>query len=160
MADNYLEKRYEEVFGKGNVRHPSLPSRASLDKLLLKSGGFRCFDKAYAVHRIQLEAIVGVNTKVLPGGSVLSLEFRPVTEGENALIVICSSEAETPELYIRVGASLQAMMLKAADLGLGGMIVHDFDAGDLQVRLDLPCRPLAVLAVGKPADKTQSDPRQ
>lgn len=78
MADNYLEKRNEEVFGSNSVRRTATPARASLDKLLL---------------------------------------------------------------------------LKAVDLGLGGIIIRNFNRDALQAELGLELTPLAVLAIGKPAER-------
>ena len=49
MADNYLEKRYEEVFGRG--AKPKAPARPSLDRLLALDRSYRGYDKSYVVHR-------------------------------------------------------------------------------------------------------------
>ena len=54
MADNYLEKRYEEVFGKDAGRKRA-PQRPSLDTLLLHNRSYRGFDRDYVVHPRQLE---------------------------------------------------------------------------------------------------------
>ena len=58
-------------------------------------------------------------------------------------------------MLIDLGISLQSMLLKAVEMGLGGLIVRNFDHKALQQALDLPLEPIAVLAVGKPAEKVE-----
>ena len=184
MADNYLEKRYEEVFGKGAAAQ-SLPRRPSLDNLLLKNRSYRGYDKSYAVHHLQLEAIVGVNTKVASSVNCQSLRFTMVQKGEEAqkvlahirmgralpelnlpfpgtepeaFIVVCSTLPENSSVDIDLGISLQSMLLKAVELGLGGLIIRNFDHAEIREALGLPLEPLAVLAIGKPAEQIRLVP--
>lgn len=187
MADNYLEKRYDEVFGSGRKSSGSgvRLSGPFLETLLLKNRSFRGFDSSYKVHRLQLEAIVRVNTKLASGMNAQRLRFRlvdassgsekvlpllkmggalpelrlplPGTEPE-AFIVVCSTVLESPIVDIDLGISLQSMLLKAVELGLGGLIVRSFDKAALSSALDLPLEPIAVLAIGRPAEKIELVP--
>ncbi len=177
MADNYLEKRYEEVFGKGGGNHSGRPS---LDTLLLKNRSYRGFDASYSVHPRQLDSILAVNTRIGSGMNAQRLRFRAVCEPQEAavvlsciklagahpewglplpgtepgaFIVVCGTTAENPVLDIDLGMSLQSMGLKAVEIGLGGVIVRNFDKAALRDGLALPLEPLAVFAVGRPAEK-------
>lgn len=182
MADNYLEKRYEEVFGKGARTHSAIPARPTLDKLLHLNRSYRGFDKEHVVHRRQMEAIVAVNPLVASGGNGQHLRFHIVTKGDEsaivlshvrmgaalpelnlpfpgtepeAFVVVCSTCQENAILDIDLGISLQSMLLKSVDLGLGGLIIRNFDSKPLQEELGLPLEIVAVLAIGKPAEKIE-----
>ena len=183
MADNYLEKRYAEVFG--NQGRKAVKQRPSLDVLLAKNRSYRGYRKDYAVHRIQLEAMVAVNTKLASGMNAQRLRFRCITKGEDsarilsliklgsalpelhlplpgsepeAFIIVCSTCPENPIVDIDLGLSLQSMLLKAVEMGLGGLIVRNFKREELMKALDLPYYPLAVLAVGKPDEEIRLVP--
>ena len=176
MADNYLEKRYAEVFGGA---HKAVKQRPSLDTLLLKNRSYRGFDKSYVVHPRQLEAMVAVNPKVASSVNRQCLRFRLGTKGETAdkvmslvkmgrmlpelnlpfpgtepeaFIVVCTTVKENPGVDIDLGISLQSMLLKAVEMGLGGLIIRNFDPAALKEALELPLDPVAVVAVGKPAE--------
>ena len=183
MADNYLEKRYAEVFG--NQGRKAVKQRPSLDVLLAKNRSYRGYRKDYAVHRIQLEAMVAVNTKLASGMNAQRLRFRCITKGADsarilsllklgsalpelhlplpgsepeAFIIVCSTCPENPIVDIDLGVSLQSMLLKAVEMGLGGLIVRNFNPEELMKALDLPYYPLAVLAVGKPDEEIRLVP--
>lgn len=181
MADNYLEKRYEEVFGHGGgTAGPALPRRASLDTLLHRNRSYRGYDKSYVVHRRQLEAIVAVNPKIASSVNAQMLRFHLVTRGPEsdivmshirmgralpelhlpfkgtepeAFIVVCTTREESSSVDIDLGISLQSMLLKAVDLGLGGLIIRNMDKEEIQSELGLPLPVVAVLAIGKPAEQ-------
>ena len=55
MADNYLEKRYEEVFGTKKV---TKRVGHTLDELLLRNRSTRGYHTPYVVRREELEQIV------------------------------------------------------------------------------------------------------
>jgi hypothetical protein len=183
MADNYLEKRYEEVFGKG--AKPKAPARPSLDRLLTLDRSFRGYDKSYVVHRRQLDTLIAVNPKVASSINMQRLRFRPVVKGPEAdlvnqyirmgrglpelhlpfpgtepeaFIVVCSTVPENPGIDIDLGISLQSMLLKAVEMGLGGLIIRNFDREPVREALGLPFEPVAVLAVGKPAERIELVP--
>ncbi|MDO5321258.1 MAG: nitroreductase family protein [Bacteroidia bacterium] len=179
MADNYLEKRYDEVFGKGS-KAVVRKTNPSLETLLLRNRSHRAYDQSYEVMRLQLEAIVRANTltasarnqqvlrfklltkqdgadllkgKYALGGALPELHLpAPGTEPE-AFIVICSTVPENRYVDIDLGISCEAMSLKAVELGLNAIVICNFNKEAVQAALDLPYTPLAVLAVGKGMDK-------
>ena len=184
MADNYLEKRYEEVFGK-DAGHKRAPQRPSLDTLLLHNRSYRGFDRDYVVHRRQLDAMIAVNVKVASSVNMQRLRFRPVVQGPEAdavnkyirmgrglphlqlpfpgrepeaFIVVCSTAAENPGIDIDLGISVQSMLLKAVEMGLGGLIIRNFDREPIREALSLPYEPICVVAVGKPAEQIELVP--
>ena len=184
MADNYLEKRYEEVFGR-DAGHKKAPSRPSLDTLLLHNRSYRGYDKSYVVHRRQLEAMIAVNTRVASSVNLQRLRFRPVVKGPEAdavnkfirlgrglphlqlpfpgrepeaFIIVCSTVAENPGIDIDLGISVQSMLLKAVEMGLGGVIIRNFDREPIREALSLPYEPICVVAVGKPAERIELVP--
>ena len=184
MADNYLEKRYEEVFGPSGG-HKAAPRRPSLDTLLLHNRSYRGFVKEHVVHRRQLDAMIAVNTRVASSVNLQRLRFRPVVKGPEAdrvnkhirmgrglphlqlpfpgtepeaFIVVCSTVPENPGIDIDLGISLQSMLLKAVEMGLGGLIIRNFDREPVREALALPFEPVCVLAVGKPAERIELVP--
>ena len=184
MADNYLEKRYEEVFGKDAGRRHA-PQRPSLDTLLLHNRSYRGFDRDYVVHRRQLDAMIAVNVKVASSVNMQRLRFRPVVQGPEAdavnkyirmgrglphlqlpfpgrepeaFIVVCSIAAENPGIDIDLGISVQSMLLKAVEMGLRGLIIRNFDREPIREALALPYEPICVIAVGKPAEQIELVP--
>lgn len=183
MADNYLESRYEAVFGKG-PKTPSVPKRPSLDTLLARNRSVRGFKKDYVVHEIQLRSIVSVNPKLPSGMNQQALRFRLITKGPEAdivngnirlggalpelhlpfpgtepeaFIIIASEKEETNILNIDLGISVQSMMLKATEMGLNGVIVKNFNPERLASELKMPqgMKPLCVLAIGKSAEEVR-----
>ena len=174
MADNYLEKRYEETLGNGKIRVKKIGH--TVDELLTKNRSTRGYKKAYKVSRSELERIAGVCTripsarnqqvlrmrlvthdsgadKVLPlikmGAALPELHLPfPGTEPE-AFIVVCSTVAENPMVDIDLGIAAQSMLLKAVEMGLNGLIIAAFNRAKLQEALSLPYPPLLVLAIGK-----------
>lgn len=184
MADNYLERRYEEVFGKDAGRKHA-PQRPSLDTLLLHNRSYRGFDRDYVVHPRQLDAMIAVNTKVASSVNMQRLRFRPVVQGPEAdavnkyirmgrglphlqlpfpgrepeaFIIVCSTAAENPGIDIDLGISVQSMLLKAVEMGLGGLIIRNFDREPIREALALPYEPICVVAVGKPAEQIELVP--
>lgn len=180
MADNYLEKREEALRAGGRtiVRR----NTPSLDTLLLKNRSHRAYDTSYSVAMRQLEAIVSVNDKIPSGHNAQTLRFKlmdeksggdtfcrflrlgaylpelklpsPGTEPK-AFIIVCATEPETPRIDIDLGISLQSMALKAVEIGLNALIVRAFDRNAVKDALGLPIEPVAVLAIGKGADKIE-----
>lgn len=180
MADNYLEKREEELRSAGRV--VLRRNTPSLDTLLLKNRSHRAFDTSYQVAMRQLETIVSVNTRIPSGKNAQTFRFKlldaasggadfcrflrfgaylpelhlpvPGTEPQ-AFIVVCCTEPETPRIDIDLGISLQSMALKAVEIGLNALIVRAFSHQEVKDALGLPFEPVAVLAVGKGLDKIE-----
>ena len=81
MADNYLEKRYEEVFGAGAARRTvARHNTPSLNTLLVRNRTIRRYRQDFVVTADQLRIIVEVNAKVASAFNRQALRFRIVTE--------------------------------------------------------------------------------
>ena len=183
MADNYLERRAEEIREHAAAPHRT-PSRPALDSLLLKNRSCRGFDPSVVVRYSQLEEIVAVNSRIASAGNRQRLRFRLLCSETEAgaaavrkVLGLVRFGAALPELHlpfpgtepgacliacapsqdrltdIDLGISLQSMSLKAVEMGLNTLILCSFDAAQMQQALALPLLPLAVLAVGKSAEK-------
>ena len=137
MADNYLEKRYEEVFGKGAKGNNPLIRKPSLDTLLQRCSSEEEFDKSYKVHTLQIEAIMGVSQKLSAVIDLRHFEFHPVLKDSEASIIISIIGEKNPDTYIDLGILLQSMLLKASELGLAGHITRNSD--------------FVIISLGKPA---------
>ena len=177
MADGYLEKRYDEVFGQGRkvVKHVG----KSLDTLLEKNRSCRGYQKDFVVKRDMLERIVKVNTKIASACNQQVLRFKLLTRDEGsermlqylkfgaalpelhlpfegtepeAFIIVCSSAPETRMIDIDLGISLQSMLLKAVEMGLNGIVIGAFNKEKIKQEFGLPYDPLAVMAIGKSAE--------
>lgn len=176
MADNYLEKRYDEVFGKKTVTRRV---GHTLDELLTRNRSTRGYNKNYNVSLNELRQIVSVNTKLASGCNRQVLRFRLVTRDEadrvlphikmgaalpelhlplpgtepQAFIVVCCSTPDDHLALIDLGISLQSMSLRAVEIGLNTLIVGAFNRAKLTDALALPMPPVAVLCVGKGAEQ-------
>ncbi len=183
MADNYLEKRYEETLGSQRPKVKRIGH--TVDELLTKNRSTRGYKKAYVVSRAELERIASVCTripsarnqqvlrmklvtrdsgadKVLPlvkmGAALPELHLPfPGTEPE-AFIIVCSTIEENPMVDIDLGIAAQSMLLKAVEMGLNGLIIAAFNRSKLQEALALPYQPLLVIAIGKGDEKTELVP--
>lgn len=175
MADNYLEKRYEEVFGSGARKVTVKHSTPSLNTLLVKNRSIRRYRQDFVVTEEQLRTIVEVNVKLGSAMNRQALRFRIVAdnaEGEvNALrnilfreparsesarayIIVYSTIPEERYIDIDLGISLQSMALKAAELGLNCLIKGNIDKDGLSSLFGTGdgLEPVAVLCVGKAAE--------
>lgn len=175
MADNYLEKRYEEVFGSGARKVTVKHSTPSLNTLLVKNRSIRRYRQDFVVTEEQLRTIVEVNVKLGSAMNRQALRFRIVAdnaEGEvNALrdilfreqarsesarayVIVYSTITEERYIDIDLGISLQSMALKAAELGLNCLIKGNIDKEGLSSLFGTGdgLEPVAVLCVGKAAE--------
>ena len=182
MADNYLENRYNDVFGTKTV---TKRVGHTLDELLTRNRSTRGYHKPYVVKREQLDQIIAVNTKLGSGCNRQVLRFKPVTKDsgsekvlENikmgaalpelhlpfpdtepeAFIIVCSISGDDKLALIDLGMSLEAMSLRAVEMGLNTLIVGAFNKARLKEAFALPYDPVAVLCVGKGAEKFQLVP--
>jgi len=174
MADNYLEKRQEEVAHaqKKVVKRNHL----SLDTLLRRNRSYRGFSGT--VSEAQLRELVGVVPLVASGMNRQALRFRLVGASEVSLvhplvtlgaalpqehlphpgmepaayIVVCSTVPEDKVVDIDLGIAAQSMLLKATEMGLGGIFILNFRREALKEALGLPLEPVAVIGLGKPAE--------
>ncbi|MBO7372305.1 MAG: nitroreductase family protein [Bacteroidales bacterium] len=176
MADNYLEKRVEELQQKRKV---VVKRGASLESLLKRNRSFRGYDRSVEVDRGQLLEMVKTATWVASGMNAQPLRFRLVTGDEtakvhplvklgaalpeehlphpgeepSAYIVICSTVEENRIVDMDLGIAAQSILLKATEMGLGGIFILNFNAAAVQAALSLQMKPLAVLGIGKPAER-------
>lgn len=174
MADNYLEKRYEEVFGNGRTKVKRIGH--TLDELLIRNRSYRGYKKEYVVKHSELERIVGVCNKIPSARNQQVLRFRLVTHDTGAdtvlknirlgaalpelhlplpgtepeaFIIICSTVAENKMVDIDLGIALQSILLKAVEMGLNGLAIGAFNKNEIMRGLNLPMEPLMVVAIGK-----------
>lgn len=180
MADNYLEKKMEELRSGCTVKTKKV--NPSLTRLLEKNRSYRGYDNSFVVRPDQLRSIVGVNTKIPSARNSQLLRFRIVTHQEadkvlphirlggalkelklpfegtepRAFIVVCST-TPTPDhyVYIDLGISSQSMLLRAVEMGLGGICIGAFDHRAIKESLALPYEPLLVVAIGKPNERIE-----
>ncbi len=176
MADNYLEKRQEELAHaqKTVIRRNHL----SLDTLLRRNRSYRGFSGGVSVSEAQLRELVGVVPLVASGMNRQALRFRLVSGADAALvhplvklgaalpeehlphpgmepsayIVVCSTVPEDKVVDIDLGIAAQSMLLKATEMGLGGIFILNFRREALKEALGLPLEPVAVIGLGKPAE--------
>ena len=175
MADNYLEKKYEELQEKRPVIKRNHPS---LDTLLRRNRSYRGYDPSRVVTHEELMKLVEVTTLVPSGKNQQALRYRLITEEDSdkvlplirlgaalpelhlpfpgteprAFLVICSAVPENPVLDIDLGIAAQSLLLKAVEMGLSGIIIRAFDPAKLREALNLPLHPLLVIAIGKGAE--------
>ena len=176
MADNYLENKFEALRNKPVAKKPAV----SLGTLLRKNRSYRGYDKTVIVTEAQLRRIVEVCTKIPSGRNQQVLRFRLVTKDSGAdkmqglyklggalpelhlpfpgtepeaFIVICSTVEPDKWVHMDVGIAAQSMLLKAVEMGLGGICIGAFNKAALMEAFALPCDPVLVLAIGKPAEK-------
>jgi nitroreductase len=181
MADNYLEKKYEELREKRPVIRRN---HLSLDTLLHRNRSYRGYDPSRTVTRDELLKLVEVTTLVPSGMNRQALRYRLVTEADSdkvlplirlggalpelhlplpgteprAFLVICSTVPESPVIDIDLGIAAQSLLLKAVEMGLNGIIIRAFDPVKLQEALGLELLPLLVIAIGKGAENIYLKP--
>ena len=79
MADNYLEKKFEEYrSNKGAAPKHKAAAAPSLDSLLLKNRSYRGYDPSYVVSKEELLKMVEVVTKVPSGKNGQVLRYKLV----------------------------------------------------------------------------------
>ena len=183
MADNYLEKRYEETLGKGKIRVKRIGH--TVDELLVKSRSYRGYNKNYIVSRAELERIVGVCSKLPSGCNQQVLRYFIVTKDSGAekllplirmgaalpelhlpmagtepeaFIICCSTTKESKLVDIDLGIALQSMALKAVEMGLNTLMIGAFNKDGVKEAFALELEPLMVLAVGKGAERIELIP--
>ncbi len=175
MADNYLEKRQQELAERRpKVVHP----HPSLDSLLKRNRSYRGYDASRKVTEADLEKLLEVVPWVGSGMNAQPLRFRLVCgtdaaavhplvrlgaalpqehlphpgEEPSAYIVVCSA-ASGRVVDMDLGIAAQSILLKAVEMGLGGIFILNFRAAELQTALSLPLEPLAVIGIGKPLER-------
>lgn len=119
MADNYLEKKYEEwKNGKPAVRR----TNPSLETLLKRLGDIAEPDFSYTVKQVQLDAIV--RAAGLLGGE---LEYR--CDESQSSITISGKDS------FAMAQAILVMRLKAAELRLRAEIIDNTDTTDITLKI-------------------------
>ena len=100
MADGYLEKRYEEVFGKGAKK--TVVKHNTIDTLFEKNRSYRGYNQEFVVKRDMLERIVAVNAKIASAKNQQVLRFKLVTKETGAEIITQNMKLGglLPELHL------------------------------------------------------------
>lgn len=174
MADNYIEKREQEL---REVRPKVVRAHPSLESLLKRNRSYRGFDSSRMVSREELVGLLEVTRWIGSGMNAQPLRYRLVTgpeaslvhpivhmgsalpfhvplEGEepSAYIVVCS-ESTGRAVDIDLGIAAQSILLRAVEKGLGGIFILNFKPSELRESLNLPMEPLGVIAIGKPSER-------
>lgn len=110
MADNYLEKKFEELAARGKgrktagnrngSRSSSHPHR-SLDSLLLMNRSCRGYDNSRIITAAELETIIAASSRIPSAKNQQMLRYKPVT----------GKEAETVTRNIKLGGALPELHL-------------------------------------------------
>ena len=176
MADNYLEKRQQELADR---RPKVVRPHPSLESLLKRNRSYRGYDASRVVTEADLLKLLEVVPGVGSGKNEQPLRFRLVTGADAALvhplvklgaalpqehlphpgeepsayIVICSAVPENKVVDMDLGIAAQSILLRAVEAGLGGIFILNFNPTALQKALGLSLAPLAVLGIGKPAEQ-------
>jgi nitroreductase len=175
MADNYLEKRAEELRNqRPKVVHP----HPSLESLLKRNRSYRGYDASRVVTEADLLKLLEVVPWVGSGMNAQPLRFKLVYGADAALVhplvrlgaalpeehlphageepsaylVVCSA-ASGRVVDIDLGIAAQSILLRAVELGLGGIFILNFKASELAAALQLPSEPMAVIGIGKPLER-------
>lgn len=174
MADNYLEKRQEEL--ASSQRTVVVRKHPSLDTLLRRNRSYRGYDPARRVTEEELRELVGVVGFTASGMNRQVLRFRIVPEADkilphitlgaalpdehlpkpgmepSAFLVVCSTVPEDKVVDIDLGFAAQSILLKATEMGLGGIFILNFRKAAVKEALGLALEPVAIIAIGKPAE--------
>ena len=180
MADNYLEKKMEEYRSRSTTPQRQ-SSAATLNRLLLLNRSHRGYDQHRVVTVEELRRIVSVNTRIPSARNQQCLRYRLVTREEahlvlphiklggalpelhlptegtepQAFIIVCSTIEENKWVDMDLGISAQSMLLKATEMGLGGICIGAFNAQAITEAFSLPHSPLLVIAIGKGEEQIQ-----
>ena len=174
MADNYLERRQQEL--ASSQKKVVVRNHLSLDTLLHRNRSYRGYDPSRRVTEEELRELVGVVSLTASGMNRQVLRFRPVLEPElilphitlgaalpdehlpkpgtepSAFLVVCSTVPEDKVMDIDPGFAAQSILLKATQMGLGGIFILNFRKEAVKEALSLPLEPVAIIAIGKPAE--------
>ena len=160
-----------------------------LEELVLKNRSYRGYDRSRAVTREELLSLCDLARRTGSGANRQPLRYRLVCEAEEtarvqalsrwgaalpelhlpfpgteaaAFILICVDTAVVPQAQacgIDVGIAAQTILLGAVEMGLGGLMIQNFDKQATAQALALPegLEPVLLLALGKPAETVVLD---
>ena len=176
MADNYLEKRQQELAER---RPKVVRTHLSLESLLKRNRSYRGYDASHPVTEADLLKLLEVVPWVGSGMNAQPLRFKLVSgpaaslvhplvtlggalpeenlphKGEEpaAYIIVCSTAPSSRAVDIDLGIAAQSILLRAVENGLGGIFILNFRVAELRKALDLPLDPIAVIGIGKPLER-------
>lgn len=182
MADNYLEKRMEDL--QMRKRHCHAKPGTSINTLLRKNRSHRGYNSSYEVSLEELTKIIAVNTLTGSTKNQQILRFKPLTGEDaknfnayiklggmlpelhlplkgtepNSFIIVCTKEPENKWTYMDLGISVQSMLLKAVSMGLNGICIGSFNKEEAKKLLPDGYEPLIVVAIGKGIEKIELVP--
>ena len=183
MADNYLENKFEALRNQPAAK-PRKPA-ASLGTLLKKNRSYRGYDPHCTVSQAQLRRIVEICTKIPSARNQQVLRFKLLTKDTGsdkmqglyklggalpelhlpfpgtepgAFIIVCSTQPLSHWVSVDLGIAAQSMLLKATEMGLGGICIGAFNKAAVMETFALPFEPVLVIAVGKPAEQIELVP--
>ena len=71
---------------------------------------------------------------------------------------MCSNKEPDRWVNMDIGIAAQSMLLKATEMGLGGICIGAFNPAAVTEAFALPFAPQLVVAIGKPAEKIEIVP--
>lgn len=203
MADNYLENKMEAHRAMASSTTKKKIVNESLDNLVLKNRSYRAFKQDSPVSYEDFRKMVALCTKIPSARNRQGLRFRFVSgeeaqrltpvmffggyaanetgphDGKNppAYIIIYSIHPEGRQSgWVDVGIAAQTILLKATEMGYGGVMMMAFVPEKVARALDgevpgpdgqpvpafpvdkvtgQPLHPVLVIALGKPDEKVQ-----
>ena len=161
MADNYLEKKFEELREKRPVIKRN---HLSLDTLLHRNRSYRGYDPSRAVTREELKKMVEATTLVPSGKNQQALRYRLVTaEESDKVLPLIRLGAALPELHLPFpGTEPRAFLVVCSTVPENPVL--DIDLGiaaqsrKMQEALGLALTPILVIAIGKGAENIYLKP--
>ncbi|MCK9343166.1 MAG: nitroreductase family protein [Massilibacteroides sp.] len=174
MADNYIEKKFEDLQHSMQRRKQSKGPHTIL-QLLLNNRSYRGYDESIVVTENMLNRLLEVVNKIPSAMNQQVLRYKKVwgAEGEafsktlkmgaalselhlplegnypKAFVLIYATIPETKWVDIDLGIAAQSILLKAVEMGLNGICLGDFNRKKLKETFKLENEPLLLLAIGK-----------
>ena len=174
MADNYIEKREQEL---REARPKVKRAHPSLESLLKRNRSYRGYDASHKVTGEDVLKLLEVTRWIGSGMNAQPLRYRIVSgddaakvhplvklgaalpeehlphpgEEPSAYIVICSA-CNGRAVDIDLGIAAQSILLKAVESGLGGIFILNFRADEIRRSLGLPLEPIGIIGLGKPSE--------
>jgi hypothetical protein len=86
------------------------------------------------------------------GGALPELHLPFAGTEPRAFVVICSTVPDSHYVSVDLGIVAQSMLLRATEMGLGGICIGAFDHAEIKEAFGLKYDPLLVLAIGRPKE--------
>ena len=137
-----------------------------LKDLVIKNRSFRGYDESRKITQEELLGFVDLTRYTASSANTQPLKYHIAYKKEEVdaiqaltgFIVICLDRGIAPNetAFLRdVGIAAQTILLAAAEKGLGGCMIGNFNRAALKELLKLPedVEPNLVVAIGKPAEE-------